>query len=172
MSVSHPKKKSQQAILALGSNLGDRQANLSLAQSILRQSSGIDSFTPSRIYETAPVGVEDQPHFLNMVAGINTSLSPESLLELLLDTEARLGRVRTTRWGPRLIDLDLIFVEDQTRTTPGLTLPHPRWSQRSFVMVPLKDILYTNEYARRVWDPVRAQLEKSPADPAITLIDK
>jgi 2-amino-4-hydroxy-6-hydroxymethyldihydropteridine diphosphokinase len=167
-SPSHAKKANHQAIIALGSNLGNRRANLSLALSLLRKSPGIDGLTPSNIYETAPVGVEDQPAFLNMVAGISTSLSPENLMELLLDTEARIGRVRTTRWGPRLIDLDLIFFEDQTRQTHDLTLPHPRWSQRSFVTVPLKDILFGREYARSLWDPVREQIEKSTPDSTAT----
>jgi 2-amino-4-hydroxy-6-hydroxymethyldihydropteridine diphosphokinase len=164
---AHPETVFHQAILGLGSNLGDRPANLDLALALVRKSPGIQSVTPSPTYETDPVGVEDQPTFLNLVAGVNTSLSPDALMELLLHIELQMGRVRITRWGPRLIDLDLLFYENETRQTPRLTLPHPRWRERSFVTFPLLDLLALKEFDRRLWDPVRHQIDQPPRGPAV-----
>lgn len=156
-----------QAIVALGTNLGDRSAHLARALELLRTSQGISSVTPSPIYETAPVGVEDQPAFLNMVAGVTTTLTPEELMIHLLDTEQQMGRIRTTRWGPRIIDLDLLFYENETRHAPSLILPHPRWRERSFVTVPLQDLLALPDFRRPVWSPVRERLAEIPPDPEI-----
>lgn len=160
-------RDSRQAIIALGSNLGDRWAHLIQSLDLLGSSPGIRSVLPSPVYETDPVGVKDQPAFLNMVAGIETLLSPEDLMALLLATEQKLGRIRTTRWGPRIIDLDLLFYEGEKRHTSTLTLPHPRWSERSFVTIPLHDLLATPEFKQPVWEPLRRELAKLPPDPSV-----
>lgn len=94
----------------------------------------------SSLYETAPVGRTDQPDFLNAVALLRTSLPPRDLLDALLHVENRMGRVRTLRWGPRVIDLDLLLYGDAQVETPGLTIPHPRLRERAFVLVPLAEI--------------------------------
>ena len=94
----------------------------------------------SSLYETAAVGVTDQPDFLNAVAEVATTLSAAALLDALLNLENLLGRKRTFRWGPRVIDLDLLLYGDEQITLPTLTVPHPRLSERAFVLVPLAEI--------------------------------
>jgi len=94
----------------------------------------------SSLYETAPVGVTDQPNFLNLVAAVQTGLGPLALLEALLHIENQMGRVRTERWGPRVIDLDLLLYGGERVSLPGLTVPHPRLRERAFVLVPLAEI--------------------------------
>ena len=94
----------------------------------------------SSLYETAPVGLTDQPDFLNAVAAVRTTLAPRDLLDRLLRVENRMGRVRNLRWGPRVIDLDLLLYGDAQVETLGLTVPHPRLRERAFVLVPLAEI--------------------------------
>lgn len=127
------------AYIALGSNLGDRAANLQAALAALRRA-GLAVRRVSRLIETAPVGKTDQPDFLNAAAEIETDLPPEPLLALLLRTEAALGRVRAERWGPRVIDLDLLFYDGRIVNTPDLVLPHPRLHERRFVLAPLAEL--------------------------------
>lgn len=124
--------------LALGTNLGDRRANLRAA---------IDSLPPSvvhrqssRIYETPPWGYTDQPAFLNMAVKAETGLSPLELLAYLKRIEADLGRQQTFRWGPRLIDIDILFYDDLAFESEELVIPHPRLHERAFVLVPLADL--------------------------------
>jgi len=122
------------AYVGLGSNLGDRRAMIAGA---------IDRLRPRRvspIVETEPWGVTDQPRFLNAVAEIETELPPGALLDRLLDLERDLGRVRTERWGPRTIDLDLLLYGDRQVATPSLTLPHPRLHERRFVLEGLAEL--------------------------------
>jgi len=126
------------AYIALGTNLGDRLANLRAA---------LEAFAPqvkilkeSHIYETPPWGYEDQPAFLNMVVRAETDLKPDGLLEFLKQLETRLGRESSFRWGPRLIDLDILFYDDLVINTPPLVVPHPRLHERAFVLVPLTDV--------------------------------
>jgi 2-amino-4-hydroxy-6-hydroxymethyldihydropteridine diphosphokinase len=126
------------AYLGLGSNLGDRRQNLA---------SALESMTPrvvveqvSSIYETDPVCYEDQPLFLNAVCRISTGLSPERLLHLAKEIEARLGRVPSFRNAPRPIDIDILFYDDEIIDSPELTIPHPRLTERAFVLVPLAEI--------------------------------
>jgi 2-amino-4-hydroxy-6-hydroxymethyldihydropteridine diphosphokinase len=92
------------------------------------------------VYETPPWGVTDQPPFLNAVCYGRTALPPDQLLTLLKDLERDLGRTATKRWGPRVIDLDLLFFDDLILTTPTLTIPHPLLHERAFVLVPLHEI--------------------------------
>ena len=124
--------------IALGTNLGDRSANLQAA--IEAMSPEIRVLAESHIYETPPWGYEDQPAFLNMVVKAETDLEPESLLTYLKQIEAELGREKSVRWGPRLIDLDILFYDDLVINTPPLIIPHPRLHERGFVLVPLADV--------------------------------
>jgi 2-amino-4-hydroxy-6-hydroxymethyldihydropteridine diphosphokinase len=94
----------------------------------------------SPIYRSLPVGVTDQPPFLNAVAALDTELGPDALLDVLLAVEAAHGRVRDVRWGPRTLDLDLVWFEGVVRDDPRLTLPHPRAHEREFVLRPLCDL--------------------------------
>lgn len=128
------------AYLGLGANLGDREATLRTALSSLSDLPTIQVSQVSSLYETAAVGVTDQPDFLNAVAKISTSLSATALLGALLNLENLLGRVRTLRWGPRVIDLDLLLYGEAQIALPELIVPHPRLRERAFVLVPLSEI--------------------------------
>ncbi len=134
------------AYLGLGSNLGDRLANLRAGLEEIQRRAG-PAYT-SLAYETHPVGIVDQPAFLNAACRIETHLSPDDLLGAMLATEAAQGRVRTVRAGPRILDLDLLLYDDLVVDEPGLIIPHPRMRERAFVLVPLAEI------APHVLDPV------------------
>lgn len=134
------------AYIALGSNIGDREAYLCNALLKLNEQPGIQIEAVSKVYETDPVGEENQAMFLNMAAKVQTTLSPKELLRCMLQAEKALGRTRELRWGPRTIDLDLLLYERlsiQDFSEPGLELelPHPRMLDRAFVLIPLLDIL-------------------------------
>ena len=120
------------AYVGLGSNLGDRER-------LIRQAAGLLGATRlSTVIETEPWGYENQPKFLNAVAEVETPLPARQLLDHLLDVERRLGRVRIgAQWGPRTIDLDLLLYGDETFDEPGLVVPHPRLTERAFVLEPL-----------------------------------
>jgi 2-amino-4-hydroxy-6-hydroxymethyldihydropteridine diphosphokinase len=124
--------------LALGTNLGNRSANLQAAVTALPPV--IHGLVQSPIYETPPWGLASQPAFLNMVLKGETDLSPQELLKYIKDLEIRLGRQPSVRWGPRLIDLDILFFADLILDSPGLTIPHPHLHERAFVLVPLADL--------------------------------
>jgi 3-oxoacyl-[acyl-carrier protein] reductase len=129
------------AYIALGSNLGDRRAYLDRALAELRGRPGVEVTRVSSVYETAPVGgPAGQGPYLNAVAELRTTLAAAGLLQLLLDVESGLGRVRAERDGPRTIDLDLLLYDDVVRDDLELTLPHPRLHQRLFVLQPLAEI--------------------------------
>ncbi len=130
----------KKAFLALGSNLGDRWENLARALSALGEVHALSLRKISSVFETAPVGKVDQPDFFNLVLEIETDLSPEKLLVRCLEIETELGRVRHERWGPRNIDIDVLWYDDQRVAMVNLTLPHPRMHERAFVMVPLAEI--------------------------------
>lgn len=127
------------AYLALGSNLGNRLGHLRAAVRLLEETDGIDVVRSSRIYETDPVG-PPQPPYLNAVIEVETSRSPRELLEACRDVEDALGRVRTERWGPRTIDVDVLTFDEQTVDEPDLQVPHPRMHERGFVLVPLGEL--------------------------------
>ena len=123
------------AYVGLGSNLGDREG------SIRRAAELIGARRLSSVVETEPWGLEDQPRFLNAAAELETQLSAHALLDLLLDVERRLGRVRDgRRWGPRTIDLDLLLFGGETIDEPDLTVPHPFLLERAFVLGPLAEL--------------------------------
>ena len=124
--------------LGIGTNLGDRERNLQAALAILSQKMVI--LKESSIYQTAPWGYLDQPAFLNQVIEAQTDLSPLNLLGFLKDTEKALGRQANFRYGPRLIDLDILFYGNRIIQTPRLQIPHPRLAERAFVLVPLAEI--------------------------------
>jgi 2-amino-4-hydroxy-6-hydroxymethyldihydropteridine diphosphokinase len=124
--------------LSLGSNLGDRLANLRKACDEIEPK--IHLIDQSPIYETEPWGYSDQPLFLNQVIKAETDLEPFDLLAFLKDTEVHIGRRETFRFGPRLIDLDILFYDDLSMETPCLTIPHPRMKERAFIIMPLADI--------------------------------
>ena len=124
--------------IALGANLGDRLANLRDAIDALAPDMTI--LRESTIYETPPWGYTDQPSFLNMVVEAETSLNPRALLDYLKKTEDELGRVKNFRYGPRHIDLDILFYDDVVYEDERLQIPHPRLHERAFVLVPLNDL--------------------------------
>lgn len=130
----------QTAYIGLGSNMGDRRQYLQAAITLLQQHPAIRLERASSIYETAPVGYTEQPSFLNMVIAVQTSLSPEELLQVMLETERTLGRVRDIRWGPRTVDLDLLLQGTEKVNSPDLELPHPRMWERAFVLIPLREV--------------------------------
>jgi 2-amino-4-hydroxy-6-hydroxymethyldihydropteridine diphosphokinase len=123
------------AYVGVGANLGDREATIRAALGALPGVVGV-----SELRETEPVGVVDQPPFLNGAVALETELGPRQLLETLLAVERELGRERRERWGPRTIDLDLLLYGDETIDEPGLTVPHPRLHERSFALEPLLDL--------------------------------
>ena len=128
------------AHIGLGSNLGDREAALRSALEALGKTEGILVVRVSAVRETAPVGGPPQSPYLNAAAEIETDLSPREILEKLLGIEKELGRVRAERWGPRVIDLDLLLCEDAVINEPDLIVPHPRMHERRFVLEPLVEI--------------------------------
>ena len=124
--------------LALGSNQGDRLANLAAVLRVLPPYANVTARSP--IYETPPWGVLDQPKFLNQVLELDTGLSPRELLDTLKRLERELGRTPSVRYGPRLIDLDILFYDDLVLESDSLVIPHPRLAERAFVLVPLADL--------------------------------
>ncbi|WP_178020485.1 2-amino-4-hydroxy-6-hydroxymethyldihydropteridine diphosphokinase [uncultured Paenibacillus sp.] len=144
MNTTSPSEHSE-AYIALGANLGDREATLMQAITALQEHPAIEVLRCSGLYETDPVGYLDQPCFVNMALALRTSLDPEALLAVMLDIELRLGRERTIRFGPRTVDLDLLWADGKVMNTPLLTLPHPRMMERAFVLVPLSDIVPEGE---------------------------
>jgi len=125
--------------IGIGSNLGEREENCLHAIELLTHE-GIVVKRRSLMYETEPWGVKDQPRFINMVVEIETEIGPQRLLQILKTIEQRLGRVDISRWGPRCIDLDIIFYDDIVLMDEGIQIPHPMMHQREFVLRPLSEI--------------------------------
>ena len=140
MSPSKPAASAQNAYLGLGSNLGDRRAHLARAVERLNAARGLRVVAVSPIYVTAPVGLADQPDFYNAAVEVLTEQGPGELLDTCQGIEAEFGRVRTVRWGPRTIDLDLLLYADRRTHGGRLLLPHPRMRERAFVLIPLAQI--------------------------------
>lgn len=124
--------------LAFGSNLGHRRRNIERAIKALKPGVVIEAVSP--LYETAPMYVAEQPPFLNAAVRGSTALDPLGLLHFVKEIERTMGRVPTTRFGPRLIDIDILFYGDETVDLPYLTIPHPGMAEREFVLRPLADI--------------------------------
>lgn len=141
-----PWRRTRTACLSLGSNLGDRLATLRVALDDLDHHDDVDVETVSAVYETDPItpqGAEDQPHYLNLVAVVTTTLGPRDLLDLAHRVEAAHGRdrEREERWGPRSLDIDLLLYDHEVIDDPEVTVPHPRLTERAFVLVPLAEVL-------------------------------
>ena len=140
------------AYLGLGTNLGDRRANLRNALQLLSAAPGIRLQRTSQIYETEPWGVTDQPPFLNCAAEIAVTLDPETLLSQCQTVERQVGRVPGPRWGPRLIDVDLLLYGARAVTLPHLEIPHPRLHLRAFALIPLAELAPDSRHpAPEVW---------------------
>jgi len=128
------------AYIGFGANLGDREANCKRALTLIEKSEGVRVAACSRFYLTEPVGVESEEWFVNGAAALETTLSPELLLDLLLRIELEMGRVRSMQGSARTLDLDLLFYDAVVKNSPGLIIPHPRVQDRRFVLIPLCDI--------------------------------
>lgn len=124
--------------LSLGTNMGDRQHNLDRAIDALGEGMVITAVSP--IYQTPPWGLTDQPDFLNLCLQATTNLTPHQLLHFNQQVEIQIGRVKEIRWGPRLIDIDILFYDALILQEEQLTIPHPHIAQRAFVLVPLADV--------------------------------
>jgi 2-amino-4-hydroxy-6-hydroxymethyldihydropteridine diphosphokinase len=128
------------AYVGLGANLGSREETLRRAVELLGDADGVEIVAVSELHETDPVGVVDQPRFLNGAVEVDTTRTPRELLDLLLEIERSLGRVRAERWGPRTVDLDLLVYGDEVVDEPGLRVPHPHLHERRFALEPLADL--------------------------------
>lgn len=128
------------AYVGIGANLGPREETLRRAVELLGRADGVDVVGVSELRETDPVGVIDQPPFLNGAVAIETTLPARALLDLLLEIERSLGRVRAERWGPRIVDLDLLVYGNGVVDDAGLHVPHPRLHERRFALEPLADL--------------------------------
>ena len=129
-----------QAVLSVGSNLGDRLGTLQGCVQAIGGLAGTDVLAISPVYETAPVGGPAQPDYLNAVLAVRTALGPRALLAATQGIEADFGRVRAERFGPRTLDIDIISYDGEVSDDPVLTLPHPRAHERAFVLAPWHDI--------------------------------
>lgn len=128
------------AYLGIGSNLGERLAYLQLAVDELAAADGVTVVGVSPVYETAPVGGPEQPDYLNAVVAVDTTLTAHELLRVAHAVETEAERVRSVRWGPRTLDVDVLLVGDERIDDPDLVVPHPRMAERAFVVVPLADL--------------------------------
>ncbi|MDP3259569.1 MAG: 2-amino-4-hydroxy-6-hydroxymethyldihydropteridine diphosphokinase [Thermodesulfovibrionales bacterium] len=127
------------AYISIGSNLGDREENCRQAIKLIEKN-GIAVRKQSRMYETEPWGVKDQPKFINMAIEVETDKKPEELLRVLEEIEKEIGRTESVKWGPRVIDLDILFYDDLILKSPDLEIPHPLLHEREFVLKPLCEI--------------------------------
>lgn len=125
--------------LSLGSNLNERYANLRRAIGLLREHMSVTAISP--VYATEPWGDRDQPAFLNVCVAASTTLAPHDVLHLIKSIEQEMGRQPSRHWGPRLIDIDIIFYDNLVLRDEGLTIPHPRLAERAFVLAPLADLI-------------------------------
>jgi 2-amino-4-hydroxy-6-hydroxymethyldihydropteridine diphosphokinase len=130
----------ERVFLGLGGNLGEPAKAMGAALEMLDAGAATEVVAVSSLYRTPPWGKTDQPDFLNAAAELRTSLSPRGLLDACLEAERRLKRVRQERWGPRLIDIDILVFGDRTVHESGLEIPHPRMLERAFVLAPLAEI--------------------------------
>lgn len=153
------------AILALGTNIGDRARNIEEALRRLAADGAIRIVSRSRLYRTAPWGVTDQDWFINACVGIATELAPDKLLERCQSVENDMGRVRTRHWGPRIIDVDILAVRDRQICEPDLKVPHPLIAERAFVLVPLKDIAPELTIGGKTLDDMLAALDSRDVVP-------
>jgi 2-amino-4-hydroxy-6-hydroxymethyldihydropteridine diphosphokinase len=142
------------AYLGIGSNLGDRLSYLQAAADGLAATEGVTVVAVSPVYETDPVGGPEQPEYLNAVVAVETTLTARELLAAGQRLEAAAERARAVRWGPRTLDIDLLLFGDAEIDEPDLVVPHPRWSERDFVLAPLADLEHPAVRPRE-WTGVR-----------------
>lgn len=162
---------SYKAFIGIGSNLGVPTENCENAIRRLKATAEIEVVAQSDLYETEPVGMVDQNWFVNAVVAIKTSLTPENLLESILTIERDLGRERREKWGPRVIDLDLLTYEDHVSSSKNLTLPHPEMSKRRFVLLPLSEL--AGDYLHPVENKtIYDLLIELPKDPQVNKISR
>lgn len=149
----------RQFLLGLGSNIGNRADFIGQAIQKIGQISGVQLLAISQAYDSDPVGYTKQPKFLNLCIAIVYKENAESLLRETAKIESELGRERTLKDGPRTIDIDLLFCEREVLKSTSLTLPHPRWSERSFVVYPLRQILQSPALAKEArWNWLREEV--------------
>ncbi|OGW47752.1 MAG: 2-amino-4-hydroxy-6-hydroxymethyldihydropteridine diphosphokinase [Nitrospirae bacterium RBG_13_41_22] len=152
------------AYIGIGSNLGNRQENCLRAIELL-QKKGIIVTKRSSLYETEPWGVKDQPRFINMAVEIDTSLEPKELLKILKNIEKELGKEKSSKWGPRIIDLDILLFDDIILNEDNLKIPHPLMHERDFVLRPLCEIapdIYHPLLKMRMYELMQKIHRKSP----------
>jgi 2-amino-4-hydroxy-6-hydroxymethyldihydropteridine diphosphokinase len=149
------------AVLGLGSNVGERRAALAGAVDAMRAHPDIAIIAASPLYESAPWGITDQQDFLNAAVWVATSLAPTDLLAAILAIEVSLGRVRGKKWGPRVIDIDILVYGDEPIDVPGLTIPHPHLTERVFALEPLVEVMPDVVIGKRPARQWLAQLERS-----------
>jgi len=149
------------AVIALGSNIGDKAGNIDRAILLLTESGDVRTISRSRSYRTPPWGKTDQDWFVNACVSVITDLSPHELLRRCLDVEKQMGRERSERWGPRVIDLDVLVYDDVEMADKDLVLPHPHITGRAFVLAPLADVAPDLEIAGR---PVTEWLARIDAE--------
>ena len=149
------------AIIALGSNIGDKVGTIQNAVEAIDRLPGTRVTRTSAIYRTPPWGITDQDWFANAAIAVDTALSPDETLDACLAIEAAMGRIRRERWGPRVIDLDLLTHGEAVTKSERLTLPHPRISERAFVLIPLRDITPDLRLNGRSIDEMLAMLDST-----------
>lgn len=151
------------AYLGLGSNLGDSKEALAAAVRALRWMPRVNVVRVSAFYRTAPVGYENQPDFLNQVVEVQTGLGPRELLEQTQEIEREAGRARALRWGPRTLDIDILWYDDRHVSEQGLQIPHPRIEERRFVLEPWSELVpdLMLPSGRRVWEAAQAAADQS-----------
>lgn len=159
-------KQGNRVFLGLGTNLGNKSANLLKAICLIETEAG-RLVSASSVYETAPWGIEDQPRFLNQVILIESTLAPVPLLEQLLEIEQQMGRERIQKWGSRLIDIDILFYNDMIFQSSQLTLPHPFIQDRNFVLAPLAEI--AADYIHPVFKLTAYELLEQSPDPLLVM---
>ena len=152
------------AYIAIGANLGDRAAHFQRARECIAALPATRLVAVSSVYETQPVGPVDQGPFYNAVARVRTDLEPRALLEALLTIEREEGRQRGEKWGPRTLDLDLLMFGDRVIEQPQLNVPHPRMSERAFVLRPLREIA-PHLLHPRADQTIEALFDQLPAEP-------
>ena len=154
------------AFIGIGSNLGIPAENCEQAIRLLHTPPGIEVIARSSLYESEPVGKIEQDWFVNTAVAIRTSLTPEALLNALFKIEKTLGRERREKWGPRIIDLDILAYEDRVIHTTALTLPHPEMTKRRFVLLPLSE--FAGDYMHPVENKtIHTLLQELPESPQV-----
>ncbi len=162
MATFGPSKYMNTAILLIGGNIGDRPRNLQMAATLIAARAGRIT-RESALYETAPWGDVQQPDYLNQGLQIETEMAAPELLDALLQVEKEIGRVRRMKWGARVIDIDLIFFNNEVITLPQLKVPHPQMQNRRFVLAPLGEII--PDWVHPILQLTVAQLLDACADP-------